>query len=93
MSSRSEVNNDPIAIIHLFLAGIDPNGSPPQLLYESFRSYFHPNNLLFVELKFDAGTPTKEANHRSKMTNLVKQLRCTRLACVVLFITTHSEET
>lgn len=63
MSSHSEVNDDPIAIIYLFLTGIDPNGSPPRLLYESFRSYFRPNNLLFVKLEFDAGTPTKEANH------------------------------
>lgn len=28
MSSRSEVNDDPLAIIHLYLAGMDPHGSP-----------------------------------------------------------------
>ena len=63
MSSRSEVNDDPLTIIHLYLAGMNPNGSPPHLIYESFRSYFRPNDLLFVELEFDAGTPAKEAGH------------------------------
>ncbi|KIM50703.1 hypothetical protein SCLCIDRAFT_12301 [Scleroderma citrinum Foug A] len=92
MSSHSEVNDDPLAIIHLYLASMDPCGSPPRLVYESFRSYFHPNDLLFFELKFDAGTSTKEANHLSKMASLVERLWCTESAHVLLFITTHSEE-
>lgn len=92
MSSRSEVNDDPLAIIHLHLAGMDPHGSPPRLIYESFRSYFRPNDLLFFELEFDAGTDTKEAHHRSKMANLVEQLRCNRSPRILLFISTHSEQ-
>ena len=92
MSSRSEVNDDPLTIIHLYLAGMNPHGSPPRLIYESFRSYFRPNDLLFVELEFDAGTPAKEADHRLKMASLVEQLRCAHLARVLIFITTHSDE-
>lgn len=92
MSSRSELNDDPLAIIHLYLAGMDPHGSPPRLVYESFRSYFRPDDLRFFELEFDAGTPTKEADHRSKMASLAEQLRCAKFARVLLFITTHSEE-
>ena len=93
MSSCSGVNDDPLAIIHLYLAGMDPNGSPPRLVYKSFQTYFHPNNLLFVELEFDAGTPTKEANHQSKMANLVDKSQCAQFARVLIFISTHSEET
>ena len=63
MSSRSEVNDDPLAIIHLYLASMDPHGSPPRLVYESFHTYFHPGDLLFFELEFDAGTTAKEADH------------------------------
>ena len=63
MSSRSEVNDDPLAIIHLYLTGMDPHGSPPRLVYDSLRSYFRPDDLLFFELEFDAGTPSREANH------------------------------
>jgi len=92
MSSRSEVNDDPLAIIHLYLAGMDPHGSPPRLVYESFRSYFHPNDLLFFELEFDPGTLAKEADHQSKMASLVERLRRAQVARVLLFITTHSEE-
>ena len=92
MSSRSEINDDPLAIIHLHLAGMDPHGSPPRLIYESLRSYFRPNDLFFFELPFDAGTLTKEVNHQSKMVNLVEQLRCARFVRILLFISTHSEE-
>jgi len=92
MSSRSEVNDDPLAIIHLYLAGMDPHGLPPRLVYKSFRSYFRPNDLLFFELKFDPGTPTKEAAHRWNMATLVEQLQQAQFARVLLFITTHSEE-
>jgi len=92
MSSRSEVNDDPLAIIHLYLAGMDPHGSPPRLIYESFRSYFRPDDILFFELEFDAGTPTKEADHQLKMASLVERLRCAQFARVLLFISTHSEE-
>jgi len=31
MSSCSEVNDDPLAIIHLYLTSMDPHGSPPTL--------------------------------------------------------------
>jgi len=92
MSSRSEVNDDPLTIIHLYLAGMDPHGSPPRLIYESFHTYFRPSDLLFFELEFDAGTTAKEADHRSKMATLVEQLRRAGSARVLLFITTHSEE-
>ena len=63
MSSHSEVNDDPLAIIHLYLASMDPHGSPPCLVYESFCTYFRPGDLLFFELEFDAGTMAKEADH------------------------------
>ena len=92
MSSRSEVNNDPLTIIHLYLAGMNLHGSPPRLVYESFWSYFRPNDLLFVELEFDAGTPTKEADHQLKMASLVERLRCTHSARVLVFISMHSDE-
>jgi len=92
MSSHSEVNDDPLAIIHLYLAGMDPHGSPPHLVYESFRTYFRLGDLLFFELEFDAGTTAKEADHQSKMATFVKQLQRAGSACVLLFITTHSEE-
>jgi len=92
MSSHSEVNDDPLAIIHLYLTGMDPHGSPPRLVYDSLCSYFRPDDLLFFELEFDAGTPSREANHRSKMASLVTQLRCAEFSRVLLFITTHSEK-
>lgn len=92
MPSHSEVNDDPLAIIHLYLAGMDPHGLPLLLVYESFHSYFHPSDFLFFELKFDAGTPTKEADYQLKMASLVKRLWCAESAHVLLFITKHSEE-
>jgi len=92
MSSHSEVDDDPLAIIHLYLAGMDLHGLPPHLVYESFHTYFRPGDLLFFELEFDAGTTAKEADHQSKMATLVEQLWHTGSAHVLLFITTHSEE-
>jgi len=92
MSSHSKVNDDLLTIIHLYLAGMDLHGSPPRLIYESFCSYFHPNDLLFFELEFDPGAPTKEAVHQLNMATLVKQLWWAQFAHVLLFITTHSEE-
>ncbi|KAL4063945.1 hypothetical protein V8B97DRAFT_2026258 [Scleroderma yunnanense] len=40
MFSHSEVNDDPLTIIYLYLAGMDPYGSPPYLIYESFCDLF-----------------------------------------------------
>jgi len=59
MSSCSKVNDDPLAIIHLYLTSMDSHGLPPCLIYESFHSYFHPNHPLFFNLNLTLGPPQK----------------------------------
>ncbi|KIM50454.1 hypothetical protein SCLCIDRAFT_145468, partial [Scleroderma citrinum Foug A] len=93
MSSRSEVNDSPLAIIHLHLSGMVVAGTPPRVIYENFHSYFDLKNLLLLELEFDCGTAEKVAAHQRRMAEVAEDLRMQGIGRTVLFISTHSEQT
>ena len=93
MSSRSEVNDSLLAIIHLHLSGMVVAGTPPRVIYENFHSYFDLKNLLLLELEFDCGTAEKVAAHQRRMAEVAEDLRMQGIGRTVLFISTHSEQT
>jgi len=93
MSSRSEVNGNPLAIVHLYLSGMVVTGTPPRVIYENFRSYFDPQDLLFLEMDFDCGTDGKAVAHQRRMAEVAEMLRERGIGRIFLFISTHSDQT
>ncbi|KIK74711.1 hypothetical protein PAXRUDRAFT_174885 [Paxillus rubicundulus Ve08.2h10] len=67
MTAGSQVNCEPLLIIHFYLKGMDLQGCPPQAICEYLRPYFPPNALHFSELEFDFGTRAKIAEHKGQM--------------------------
>ncbi|KIJ58340.1 hypothetical protein HYDPIDRAFT_34283 [Hydnomerulius pinastri MD-312] len=90
LSSCSEINDDPLLILHLFCKGVEPCGVAG-LVYNSISSYFDDTGLKFIELEFDFGTNAKVAAHRKKVEALVAGLQMMKHARVLVFITAHSE--
>ncbi|KIK74719.1 hypothetical protein PAXRUDRAFT_174867, partial [Paxillus rubicundulus Ve08.2h10] len=86
MTAGSQVNCEPLLIIHFYLKGMDLKGCPPQAICEYLWPYFPPNALHFLELEFNFGTRAKIAEHKGKMETIIPSGR------VVIFISTHSKE-
>ncbi|KIK77176.1 hypothetical protein PAXRUDRAFT_167609, partial [Paxillus rubicundulus Ve08.2h10] len=86
MTAGSQVNCEPLLIIHFYLKGMDLQGCPPRAICEYLWLYFPPNALHFSELEFNFGTRAKIAKHKGKMETIVPSGQ------VVILISTHSEE-
>jgi hypothetical protein len=74
LTSRSEVINLPLVVLHFVLAGIDAAGSPLRLVHQYMSSYLKGDLLRFEEVVFDLTTPALVRSHSQAMNRLVSRL-------------------
>ncbi|KIK74787.1 hypothetical protein PAXRUDRAFT_126602, partial [Paxillus rubicundulus Ve08.2h10] len=79
MTAGSQVNCEPLLIIHFYCNGMDLQGSPPQAIADYLWPYFQPGDLQFLQSEFTFATHAKINMHREKIH-------------MVIFISMHSNE-
>ncbi|KIK77007.1 hypothetical protein PAXRUDRAFT_119397, partial [Paxillus rubicundulus Ve08.2h10] len=79
MTAGSQVNCEPLLIIHFYCKGMDLQGLPLQAIVNYLRPYFQPGDLQFLQSEFDFATHAKINIHREKIH-------------MVIFISMHSNE-
>ncbi|KAF9230158.1 hypothetical protein BU15DRAFT_69437 [Melanogaster broomeanus] len=92
LSAQSEVNSEPLLILHFFCKGMESRASPADLVNNLMQPYFSASTLQFLEVEFDFGTTEKVHEHAEKMEALRKEIRAVPAGRALIFISTHSEE-
>lgn len=90
-SSRSQVNGEPMVILHLVCKGMDVLGTPPRLVHQMFEPYFPDGTLTLIEFEFDFGTNAKVRSHGAQMESLKSIISSVSPARVLVFVSTHSD--
>ncbi|KIK78903.1 hypothetical protein PAXRUDRAFT_162779, partial [Paxillus rubicundulus Ve08.2h10] len=91
-TAGSQVNCEPLLIINYYCKGMDLQGSLPQAITDYLWPYFQPGDLQFLQSEFDFATHAKIDMHREKMQLLREGIHGVLLSCMVIFISTDSNE-
>ncbi|KAI6033527.1 hypothetical protein BKA83DRAFT_108385 [Pisolithus microcarpus] len=91
--SKAQVCADSILILHLVCAGMEHQGSLPQLLHMTLKEYHTEDSLTYEEVTFDLGMNTKLAQWIRKAGCLGAKLAAWDFRHKIIFVTVHSEVT
>ncbi|KAI6006080.1 hypothetical protein EDD15DRAFT_2191373 [Pisolithus albus] len=89
--SKAQVCADSILILHLVCAGMEHQGSLPQLLHTTLKEYHTEDSLTYEEVIFDLGTNTKLAQWIRKAGCLGTKLAARDFHCKIIFVMVTSE--
>ncbi|KAG2360063.1 hypothetical protein BDR07DRAFT_1413530 [Suillus spraguei] len=92
MTSRSQLCNNPILVLHFVLDSLaDPCSSPTLAMYNILKMYRTCDSLQYHEIVFDFGTEEKSLKYAQSMEELVEKIKMLSYERVEILISTHSE--